>query len=847
MATRKIKDAKDLSTQELIYFKGHAKATFMSDGATVEDAVRAVENATYKNKGYFPTLAELQSAFPKGSAGSRAYVGSTYPYSIYLWQNGAWVDSGATGGDESVDLASYYTKSETDTKLTELSAEIAPFKGIYQDIPFNADTAISGAVALDGSIYSFGFRTAPVSVQKGSLITCTGFSGGPAYVFCSEWKNGVFVRSLFIPSDWETPNFTIEADADMDVVFSGGSYETASIVITKNKVYDTILQQGEEIEKLAPLPQMVGEYIDDTDYLRVYLDGKGRFLFGIKQDGSIEWVKGVPQPVKDYVESCIASSQPELLNILSLQPAEEYQMNYEAVVDAENKLLSWLDKSGVRHETKLKVENNLELSKSAMSKFIQSLIASGFTTDNPIDHSSESSIALPIPRYCAVVNIISPLGLATSKTQDIQCELEYLDKSGNYFKKPIILNAQGTSSMAYIEKNQSIDVFNDESREESCEIKFDNWVAQDSFHLKCYYIDVFRGISNIGYKWTEEVIKATRSRNNRVKWNREDISEYNSTGDFAADFSDSALCHPDGFPFEMYLNGEYYGLYAWNLKKHRKNYSMKKGNYKELLLDGKIDNSTFFNGSIDWAEIELRNPKTLITMTGAEYDGENPTELIDNSSSAYNSANKDHTNTAITKSAMQRIANALPQIREASTEQAKVLFENYFDKKALMRYFIISNVLYHHDGFAKNWIWTIYDGIAAPTEYDMDSIFGRDWTGLVVLSDSTSKILGTSTDTITGQLIRLYKDELDAMYQDLRDANILSVENIMRYVHSWCEDATYDALERNIEKWTSIPSYRKSKNQDDGTMEGGMFDSPHRIEKWLSARIATLDNYFNRG
>ena len=39
MATRKIKDAKDLSTQELIYFKGHAKATFMSDGTTVEDAV----------------------------------------------------------------------------------------------------------------------------------------------------------------------------------------------------------------------------------------------------------------------------------------------------------------------------------------------------------------------------------------------------------------------------------------------------------------------------------------------------------------------------------------------------------------------------------------------------------------------------------------------------------------------------------------------------------------------------------------------------------------------------------------------------------------------------------------
>ena len=39
MGTRKIKDAKDLTTGEKIYFKGHAKATFMSDGRTVEDAI----------------------------------------------------------------------------------------------------------------------------------------------------------------------------------------------------------------------------------------------------------------------------------------------------------------------------------------------------------------------------------------------------------------------------------------------------------------------------------------------------------------------------------------------------------------------------------------------------------------------------------------------------------------------------------------------------------------------------------------------------------------------------------------------------------------------------------------
>ena len=46
MATRKIKDAKDLSTNELIYFKGHAQATYMSDGRTVEEAVNGMSGGS---------------------------------------------------------------------------------------------------------------------------------------------------------------------------------------------------------------------------------------------------------------------------------------------------------------------------------------------------------------------------------------------------------------------------------------------------------------------------------------------------------------------------------------------------------------------------------------------------------------------------------------------------------------------------------------------------------------------------------------------------------------------------------------------------------------------------------
>ena len=40
---RKVKDAVDLTTKEKIYFKGHAKATYLSDGRNVEEAIGEVD------------------------------------------------------------------------------------------------------------------------------------------------------------------------------------------------------------------------------------------------------------------------------------------------------------------------------------------------------------------------------------------------------------------------------------------------------------------------------------------------------------------------------------------------------------------------------------------------------------------------------------------------------------------------------------------------------------------------------------------------------------------------------------------------------------------------------------
>lgn len=472
------------------------------------------------------------------------------------------------------------------------------------------------------------------------------------------------------------------------------------------------------------------------------------------------------------------------------------------------------------------------------------------------DYSDEEAAEIPMPTGVPKVNIISPSGLATAKGVDIEATLEYDDGQGNYFSKPIILNAQGNSSMMFYEKNQAIDL------DDGSEIKFGNWVSQDSFHLKAYYQDVIRGENNIAYKYVEDVIRYLDARACRVLYS---TTALQGEGDVEMDFP-CALCHPDGFPIELYLNGEYYGLFTWNLKKHRKNYLMGKNDYDRTLLDGDIRYSTFFGGSVNWGNgqtgnngIELRNPKKLILLDGtSEYDGDAPAEIIGTDSPNYDSTKSTHVKTAQTKSMILEVAGVCPAMRSAATDAAKkALFEAHFDIKALKVYWILGEVMDNYDGFGKNWQWSIYDGMAAPNFYDMDSLFGRLYNGVRIFhapdwgwSYSSN---GQDYDPIYW-LRNLYLDEVKEMYALLRKERLISVQYIMRYVYDWCNRIGQARYARNIEKWPIIPSYRED-NQSTPYADGtdsyassnyrGMYDSPERIRKWLEARIQWLDTQWN--
>jgi len=564
----------------------------------------------------------------------------------------------------------------------------------------------------------------------------------------------------------------------------------------------------------------------NEEYLAVETDADGKVLSSTNPDGS------------HYIHKVKSETIPT-----EFEHIEDPEGRMEITTDADGKVIGYRDSEGTRYEHKqniknLSVNHFQELSQEACNDIINSLAAYGLSMENKLDFSDYKDMSLAIPRGVAIVNVMAD-SLATSKTQNKDAILEFWG-SGIYFRKNIILNAQGQTSMNFTKKNQSFDF------KDGTSIKFGDWVSQDSFHLKANADDVFCGINNVVYKYADYVVGKTDTRSNRVL--RSTTTTYKmASGKFEADFDDNAKCIPDGFPIALHLNGEFYGMYSWNMKKHRANYSMDKKDYTSIMIDpDSLTSETFWNGTIDWSKFELKNPKTLICMDGSKYDGDNPKELIDSTSEKYDESNKDIKNTTITKSILVNLSNAMPTINTLSNdEDKKAKFKEIFDFDNLVVYFLVSNAIGNYDGlWGRNTVFTIYKGGKCGFNfYDCNAVFGREARGFYnIKPDELEKATGTPF----AMLFDLFKDELSAKYKDLRDSGLISADIIINYLENWLNILGVYSIKKNLERWNDIVSYRDgNQTYPSYPQEYGFFDSTERCKKWLEQRIAFMDSTFN--
>ena len=474
---------------------------------------------------------------------------------------------------------------------------------------------------------------------------------------------------------------------------------------------------------------------------------------------------------------------------------EDPEGRTEITIDAEDKILGYRDSEGTRHEHKISA-NHINLSDEAAKEVNEAFKSAGIKMENPSDFSKDSHIELPIPRIAAQVRIYASK-LPTTKQDDIEAEIEYNDKDGNYFRKPVILNAQGSSSMGYYVKNMAIDI------SDGSEIKFGDFPTQDSFHLKKYYIDAFRGQCIVGYWLMEQVYKSHPiGQQYPYEYSYSNESTTDSLGDVKKDFFTGAKCHPDGFPIIItWVNSKtneetWMGVYTWNLKKSKEVYFADKKKAKNIILDGDMW-GTLFKGTPQWTSFEVRNPKSLKDIDENKYDGDNPKEL----------SNTDILSKEV-KKYITRLSQAYTELNKSKTKET---FEMYFMPKPFIDYWLTSQVLYNLDGFGKNWIWCTWDGnLWTPTMYDVDSIFGAHWNGTYVVPGSDKNFGNWNVLYLDS----LYADEIKLRYRELRDKNVFSVSNICSLLDKWINSIGYDNYKKEFEKYNDTPSYRSSKVAD---------------------------------
>lgn len=169
-----------------------------------------------------------------------------------------------------------------------------------------------------------------------------------------------------------------------------------SYQIREFNVNDQIAQlSGSDIEKnqdsyspssINSVVSRYGSYLNTHEYIYALTDNNNKILWGVKNDGTIEWGTGIPTPVKEYITEIDVSNkeQIERINNLVQQLTEDVSLLTDTftiisneqyvylILDKDGKILFFVDREG---NTSLNIKYNDEFdSNSNKYPYIQMLL-----------------------------------------------------------------------------------------------------------------------------------------------------------------------------------------------------------------------------------------------------------------------------------------------------------------------------------------------------------------------------------------------------------------------------------------------------------------------------------------
>lgn len=409
-----------------------------------------------------------------------------------------------------------------------------------------------------------------------------------------------------------------------------------------------------------------------------------------------------------------------------------------------------------------------------------------YVKDNILSEVNKKSINTePVDGDLPVVYITGEI--PTTKKY-VKGEIEYISKTSK-FKVYTYIKLQGNSSLQYPKKNFTIKLYKNEARTIKANKEFKNWGAHNNFVLKADYIDILHARNVVSAKLWSKVVQSR--------------SDYDMLPDGIKNSPNNGVI--DGFPVQVYINGEYCGLYCWTIPKCDWMVGMDSSNVNHALLSAEFND----NGDIAYQY----NPCNFNALWDGNSDyfdveiGTNDTTLV---------------------SSLNRVISAVMNSDKTTLEQV-------LDIQGAIDYFIFQTVILGTDGLAKNMLLATYDmtkWYLCP--YDMDATFDLDWEG-DILDEYDTLPPGYSYNNRYSSLLTYimdgYNNEYKARYFELRKS-VLSYSSIVDEFEKYIAIYGEDIYIQDTINFPEIPSV------SDNTLNS--------LRTFVKDRFNYLDNVFGQ-
>ena len=329
------------------------------------------------------------------------------------------------------------------------------------------------------------------------------------------------------------------------------------------------------------------------------------------------------------------------------------------------------------------------------------------------------------------------------------------------------IKLQGTSSLNYDKKNYTIKFYKDADCEKKRTVDV-GWGAASEYCLKANWIDNTH---------TRNVVTAQLAAEVQGKYG----------------VMEQAPCNGlvDGFPVEVYINGEFHGIYTWNIPKADWMFGMDEDDPNHIVMCGENwESAAVFYELPNWTswsvEVGLENEETMAKFT--------------------------------------RVADF---ILNSSDEDFKAHFDEYLDLDSALNYYILVEFAYLPDNRGKNMLMATYDGkIWYPSLYDLDTSWGASCDGLQ-LYDYENEATSFSANNLGRRLEKLFPQELHDRYFALRE-EILTKDHVLDLFYTFEKGISQASRDRETQRWgNKIPGYPISQ-----------------IEEYLDVAIPRLDQKY---